>query len=135
MCGYKGMFKIYEIFNCGHLKNTWNNMKIWHMICPIWKDLFHNQNDCKCTTDACGVVDFVICVMMKKRHELRSELLFLTVNTSKRNSPSSHHHHHHASDTKTHKNSSEWRVKNWFNRIHNFLFPFLNYKNPSRENK
>ena len=39
------------------------------MICPIWKDLFHNQNDCKCTTDACGVVDFVICVMMKKRHE------------------------------------------------------------------
>ena len=41
-------------------------------------------------------------------------------------------------DTKTHRNisksiSSEWRVKNWFNRIHYFLFPFLNYKNPSRD--
>ena len=127
---------------------------IWYAL--FGKICFTNlKNDCKCTRrlyyDACGVVDFVICVMTKKRHELRSELLFLTrVNTSfwrrKRRlqftiipSPSSslslsctsRHTHIHQNI----QNSSEWRVKNWFNRILYFLFPFLNYKNPSRENK
>ena len=115
------------------------------MIYPIGKRFVsHNNNrsDCKCTTDIrlwcrwfCDMRDDE-----ETTWELRSELLFLIqVNTSllerNGNSPSSHHHHR---ASQTHKNisksiSSEWRVKNWFNRIHYFLFPFLNYKNPSRD--
>ena len=136
------------IWYCLQSKLVFNNV-LWHVICPIWKDLFHNLNDCKCTTDddACGVVDF--CDMRddddgeKTTRIERSELLFFLtqVNTSFQengNSPSfsSSSSIRQTFTQNTQKQAlSEWRVKNWFNRILYFLFPFLIYKNPSSENK
>ena len=90
---------------------------------------------------ACGVVDFVD--MRDDDEETtwivrRSELLFLTrVNTFR---PEKRQFAiiliiMHQTQEKHTKTQQAVNVKNWFNRIHYFLFPSLNYKNPSRENK
>ena len=126
--------------------------KIWHMICLIWKDLFHKSLEwlqVHTTTVLWCLWCRWFCDMRDDEETTWIEKWATLLNTSKheflkkKTTFAIHHHHpyhHHAhqdirTHTKTYKNSSEWRVKNWFNRILYFLFPFLNYKNPSRENK
>ena len=112
------------------------------MICPIWKDLFHKSLEwlqvhtrtvlwCLWCRWFCDMRDDEETTWIEKWATLLNskhvETQFAIILSSSSSC---------VVDTHTkHTNSSEWRVKNWFNRIHNFLFPFLIYKNPSRENK
>ena len=116
----------YALFGLICFHNHWLQMRDWYIYLSFSLSFVVSL-----------MIRSVMLMWWRKRHELRSELLSilpLTVNTSE-SSSSSPLNIQKKKHTHTHKTSSEWRVKNWFNRSHNFLFPFLrrSYKNPSRE--